>query len=168
MALGRTNINLPEIPIKPKAVYLYKEGDECTDISGGWKIMNRNATYNTTTKNADSIVLKSTTGYASAGAAVVTTNLIDVTNHNTLRILFDCDANSLERSSLDFRFVSNGSSWSNAWNSLVVGGSITPVDTNLHTGIEMSVDLSTTNGEYYLFLTTYTNTTVTIREVWLE
>jgi len=48
MPLGRTNINLPQIALPLKGVYLYKEGDECTDISGGWSTKYGNSAISST------------------------------------------------------------------------------------------------------------------------
>lgn len=86
-----------------KRLYLYNLGDECTDITGGWKFPTvYSAAHSkfdswqtmggvtgsvTRTKNADNIYLKS---YGSAGscnvASVYTTNKIDVSEYSKLKI----------------------------------------------------------------------------------
>jgi hypothetical protein len=67
--------------------YLYKQGDECAAITGGWALKN---TYGsgTYTEYADHMFIQALTGdngYINAGTA----NMIDVTNYNTLYIDLD-------------------------------------------------------------------------------
>lgn len=77
----------------PPPLYLYKEGEECVDITGGW---NFNRTTNSSTgtiqveKRNDSIYMKvvanSSTGH---GVRCQTANLINFTDYKTIH--FDCD-----------------------------------------------------------------------------
>lgn len=88
---------------KVKPVNLYKLGDECTSVTGGWKFPQVYGNFNskfdsyqtmggvtgsvTRTKNTDNIYLKS---YGSAGscnvASVYTANKIDVSGYSKLKI----------------------------------------------------------------------------------
>lgn len=77
----------------PPPLYLYKEGDECVDVTGGW---NFDRTTNSSTgtiqveKRNDSIYIKvvanSSTGH---GVGCKTANLINFTDYKTIH--FDCD-----------------------------------------------------------------------------
>lgn len=62
--------------------YLYKPGDECTNITGGWSRYN-----GTLTKNGDSLVISNAGVGTSSYAAVYTEKLIDLSNVNELHVV---------------------------------------------------------------------------------
>lgn len=68
--------------------YLYKDGDECTDITGGWNLKYlpsyASTSYATLTKNTDT--LKFWVGNANYYASVVSYKVVDVTNYSKIVI----------------------------------------------------------------------------------
>lgn len=79
-------------PTRPKALYLYNQGDECTDITGGWVTTYENSPqYGTWTggnsaisKEPASMVLTVSASSNYSSGSIVTANPIDLTNYNTM------------------------------------------------------------------------------------
>ena len=89
--------NIVKVKTKER-IYLYKEGDECIDITGGWEgvkitdIISMDGTVAyvgqlpSITKNADHIYSKLTHSSAMAAGALSTANMIDLSKYSTLRM----------------------------------------------------------------------------------
>ena len=77
-------------------LYLYNEGDECTDVTGGWE---RNYNYYQATENrggsvqkdSDSIRLINGMNY-NTSVVIATNNLIDISGHNKLYVKTSIDS----------------------------------------------------------------------------
>ena len=95
----------------PPPLYLYKEGDECVDITGGW---NLTETANTSTGTVQTekrnnsiymrVVANSSTGH---GATGITANLINFTDYKT--IYFDCDIGHSDQYDRNYMGIVNSS-----------------------------------------------------------
>lgn len=64
--------------------YLYKDGDKCTQVTGGWTTYGN---YTSVTYNSDSVTIQATS--ANATASLTTTNKIDVTDIDMLYFYID-------------------------------------------------------------------------------
>ena len=128
--------------------YLYNNGDECTDITGGW--VPQTETNGRATKNADHIAL-SYTGSSLTGAIVDTANKIDVTGYSTL--VFDLSATVGLGT---FGWVAGlttapdlGAGWNyhkeGGGNYVAAIGTMTSVSRD-----EMTLDISHISGKYYV------------------
>jgi hypothetical protein len=67
--------------------YLYNAGDECTALTGGW-VQGYKSGTNGFTKNASNITMYDASGSADE-IAIVTNNLIDLSEASTLNVEFD-------------------------------------------------------------------------------
>lgn len=77
----------------PATLYLYKLGNECVDITGGWIDFNYRAAGGTTIKNNDNITVKTTVQYG--GKGYKTTNAIDITAFRKLTVDFSATGNTI-------------------------------------------------------------------------
>ena len=78
------------------SVYLYNQGDECTDITGGWELQGRNVNAPNVakpvfSKEADHLLLDEMN--ARGTRSVTTANKIDLSGYR--KIVIDCTAESL-------------------------------------------------------------------------
>lgn len=73
---------------------LYDEGDECTDVTGGWSVGNKSNQNDNLTKNADHLYLTTTTGASSKASAVQvdTTNSLSFGDYTKVGMLLTHDS----------------------------------------------------------------------------
>ncbi len=127
-------------------LYLYKEGNECNFITGGWKHsgyhVNNTGTF---TKNEDNIYL-----YAPMNARIFCsqTKPIDLTNYSKLYI----EIEGTEK----IYTISKISYFSNSFGEDISFNSMEPID------------ISNYNTNYYIHLTVANNYYCQIKNVWLE
>jgi hypothetical protein len=79
-----------EMTIDKGKLWLYKDGDECEDVTGGWGWCWKLSTYTNgfITKNADNITFgEETDGYGNL--FLFTSNLIDMSRYSTLHCIMD-------------------------------------------------------------------------------
>lgn len=138
----------------PERLYLYKDGDECVDVTGGFIIYKNNA--NTVPvgvfESKDSYIeLDATKGYASCGS----NNTINVSEFKTLYI--DSETND-SNAICCFTTVQN----------LVTTNRVAVVETTKN-GVRgvVSIDISKLNSSYFLGLGLGTSITK-IYKIWLE
>lgn len=78
-------------PITYDDLYLYNEGDECLDITGGWIVKASN--YTAVAKNSDNLAITQGWVIASIGGAYLyPTKPIDLTDINTITFDYEIDA----------------------------------------------------------------------------
>lgn len=136
-------------------LWLYREGDECEEVTGGWIGVNTQHALNwamgTATKNANNLYLTATGNGISAGWTIQ--NAIKVTNYTKLKAVVT-GVNNYNRINLY-----TGTAYPDT--------SVAYKDNSFGTDIEVVVDVSTITGEYKVHLGTWGGT-LTIRKVWLE
>lgn len=129
-------------------LWLYKEGDQCVDVTGGWSLNGYSYSGVSLTEakyNADCLFLD---GVSAAAAATGTAKAIDLSKYNTLYL----DA---QMAGLDA--IGNG-----AVLSLVSSKAISNTTTKLFYTIKSTgrqehiIDISALSGECYIFLNTQT------------
>lgn len=143
-------------------VYLYKEGNEYVDITGGWSANNvavsSGVSVNTLsiTKNTSDIVLQQTV--SKCGACFSTTNAIDVTDYKTL--CFD----------VAFKMENTTAAWGlfavHSTRDTPRGTVEKFVEANTDGDI-VSLDISALSGKHYLTIGLYHTSILTVRKVWL-
>ena len=147
--------------------YLYKDGNEYTEVTGGWDCFGKRleewsgsggAGTPIMTRNVDSLTM-ATAGNGS-GTIHYCKNKIDLTNYNTLKYI-----GTLTNSASDIWHMlcvwsefgaycdSNRAAWS-------------PLDGTA--GSTLSIDVSALSGEFYIGFSIYTSPAVTMTKLWLE
>ena len=82
----------PTTPPLPDKIYLYKEGDECTDITGGWEFGNGSITGKPIASNSNGKITITGNPNGQYGFLTITTiNEIDTPNNYRLCIEYDMD-----------------------------------------------------------------------------
>lgn len=167
MPLGRTNINLPEIKVPTKKLWLYREGDECDDVAGGWVKSGYSRGSATLTKNADNMTL-SCTASGNQTATVLTANKIDVTDYSNVCIEFEY-TNSTSYGMYIFGVTS--STANTALNASTTVALYAKDNIYSDSGIA-KIDVSDVSGEYYIGASndrwTSGNAKLIVKNVWLE
>ena len=134
-------------------LYLYKEGDECINLTGGFIVYknNSNATpVGIFSKNTDYLELDATKGYASCG----TTNKINVSEYKTLYIDSSTD-------------TSNAICCLTTAQNLVTSNRVVVMETTKNGRGVTSIDISNVNDLYYLAIGLGTSLTK-VHKIWLE
>lgn len=157
MTLGRTNINLPEIKIPPKALLLYNYGDECAENSGGWEYIKcRGGLSSLTSEKQEDCLYSygvSNTSSYTASFGWSTVDMIDVTTYTKLKAIM-LGYNQYENKggiSVALRTVklkesiTGSTSTSYAPYELAVVGS-----TEANKIVELEIDISNINQEAYV------------------
>lgn len=167
-------------------VYLYKDGDEQTALTGGWRIpsaegsnwfafdTNRGvgATRNVT-KNTNNITLTSTsnaTTNVQAISSIVSTNLINLTAYNKIKFEFTITNANSRAYMLGVR-----NSATNATNQVTPDNSVAHFQgTDASGTLTKTIDITSISGSYYVTFsvtandaTSCTNNAVLTR-IWLE
>lgn len=166
-----------EVAEKDK-VYLYNEGDECTDITGGWdKIAvydsivanrpNKNQ-YLTLTKNSDNMIASSTNLPGQSIVAIGCMNQIDLSKYSKLRCVLN-DATTSDSITHCDLMVSSSLEWSehSGWYRFMNTGELV--------SSEFELDISEISDTLSIYITvTRTSSTTTgnfsinISKIWLE
>ncbi len=136
------------------AVYLYKNGDQCTDLGGSWgKNGFTNASYQTQAivLNADHIHLGNSSGYHSIGGKA---EMIDLTPYSTLA----CKCNSVSGTGSDISIKA-------AANKNIASGVI--AQGSLADGV-VNVDISAVNRSAYIVLYATGGLSGNITEIYLK
>ena len=134
-------------------LYLYKDGDECVNLTGGFIVYknNSNATpVGIFSKNTDYLELDATKGYASCG----TTNKINVSEYKTLYIDSSTD-------------TSNAICCLTTAQNLVTSNRVVVMETTKNGRGVTSIDISNVNDLYYLAIGLGTSLTK-VHKIWLE
>lgn len=142
-------------------MYLFDEGDQCVDITGGWVIggLNINATYGdgvATIGDVLTVTTKTSTGTINRQSAIATKNAINVSGYKTLKIVVD----DVMPSNAGVIYCCFGLSADKAAHTATKG--ITG------TG-EMSMDISTMSGSYYPFIhVSNSDRRLVVSKIWFE
>ena len=121
--------------------YLYRNGDECSTITGGWVAQPKTDTKRTVTKKADSIFISSTNGGGVIYAA--TANMIDLTKVETITIKV-VETSGYKRT---LYILPSDTDWGN---SPKAAASLTLSATG-----EQTLDVSSLEGSYYVAVCCY-------------
>ena len=154
-------------PFSTERVYLYKQGDNCSSLTGGYTATGMkcassnggNANTPTITYNANNMTITNYGQYASG--LVRTTNKIDFSKYKTLRVKGSSSV------------ASGGQKTFHVWTSI---GSYTNsnlvVEKWLDDTIDMTIDISSLTSSYYVGFecvsANYSTCTITITEMWME
>ena len=140
-------------------LWLYHDGDECEDVTGGWeKVWFSNGSSGTANKNSDSLYMVGANASNWGNCGFATKNAVSTTDYTKLYARLDCvgEFNSLT--------VVDG-----------IGNQGTPNDyaqVILAAGNNIIVDASSLipslNGKHLSITASYYNRSVTVYEVWLE
>lgn len=153
-----------DVSIETPRLYLYKDGDECVDVTGGWfnntsatygSMVSNNATYQPT-KNPTDLAFNT---YYINGNTMQCTNKIDLTNYNKIFILGKSTGNT-EATAMPILSLSDNA------NTLVDSGQTSYSGTNVEKVNEF--DISAVTGEKYVSLFAYSGRVGNVYKVWLE
>lgn len=146
-------------------VYLYKDGNEYSAITGGWRgqaaragVASATATAPSVIKNADNIV--ASLNSSAAGGVLSPTNKINISNYSRLK--FSGNINSKAQYAIAGFYILDDLSY---WSDRAVAKVAT---SNTNTITNGEIDISALNGEYYIAFGLYHNASVQITETWLE
>lgn len=138
--------------------YLYKNGDECISLTGGWDTSGY--TWGTTafqgaTKKSDSMVIQGI--YDSYRGGIGTVGKVNLSAYSTLKAVGYADSNSI---STVYVLTTK-----NAETGQVTYANFSTSET------EISVDLQSVQGDYYIAIVCDSESgtkTVTVKKIWLE
>ena len=145
---------------KDKTPYLYNEGDECTDVTGGWDIK-YNVSSSRFQRNSDNL---SYTATADSWSYCTSNNLMDLSKYSKLKMLADINISfSNMWNYAGFRLYSSkdyGTKYGEAYRSDV--GSVSDY--------VLEMDISSISSAYvYLYANSLQNeVSIKIKKVWLE
>ena len=154
-----------QLPIFDTNVYLYKEGDEGTALTGGWVKTETSWSLNTgtVTKNDTNMEF-----YAPQTKAITygTFNAVNLTNYTKINLICGITSSSASKSSAYIFIRSDKSSYS---------GQIAVVEFTINatsfTDKLITLDISSINQSVYPMVRLYnysTTTTMYVKKVWLE
>lgn len=135
-------------------LWLYKDGDECTDVTGGWNAL-ASGSSGSLTKNSSSFTLAYYSGMNAYDA--ITKNTVDISDYSKLYI--DWIFNSSKGGNARIGVSSSAPSGD-------VGLSKYSIISAAYTGVT-ELDVSDVSGQYYAVVTVY-NESVTVNKIWLE
>ena len=144
-------------------LWLYRDGDECVDVTGGWSNYSDTSKYSISTlvKNNDNLYSQNNTTYGLAG----TGNLIDLTNYSTLYAEIKTGTGGNSSGWVGSSVVTAKEWYQEKDNppafALFQQGS-TACDTTKY-----SLDVSALSGSYYVTIVDYVKS-FNIYKVWLE
>ena len=134
-------------------LYLFKNGDQCVDVTGGWE---RNTAFYAIEQNKDGTVTFGNDLYfwtQSAGSIVINTkNSVDISQYNTLNAEL---TEILEKCRIGVKSVKSGD---------IVGGDNAKTT---KTGV-VSFDISSYTGKFWIVIGAQTYTGARIPRVWLS
>lgn len=142
--------------------YLYNEGDECEDLTGGWtKLKGVNATtYGTMTKNATNIYIKGPgTALSNGESGITATQKIDLTNYNSLKLRV---SEMTQGHNAQICFVAIGN-YADNYTSIVA-------NIGVHTATDsIALDVSAITGSYYIYVVgSSCGGSLYVHKIWLE
>lgn len=154
-------------------LYLYREGDECEEVTGGWitQGLGLQVEHNVPqapilTKNATNMVLSRTSATAYACGITLPQNKIDFTKYKTINIVVDF-AGIASNDNCIFRgfFIkdklgnvcNDGVRWFELANNVAAGSNKA-----------MTGDISGCTGLFIPYISIYSRGSLTIRKIWLE
>ncbi|MGM9588313.1 MAG: immunoglobulin domain-containing protein [Candidatus Limivicinus sp.] len=140
-------------------LYLYNEGDQCTENSGGWKFEAGSGV--TCTFEADSMYLH-VTGSSSNVAAAYTNQKIDLTNFSTLNVDIEGGTDSSESIYSGAAVCTDNTSAQPRYASPVAN-----IETTSWSRQTLSLDISSISGSYYISAYGY-QATVRVYKIWLS
>lgn len=156
------------------SLYLYDQGDECEEVTGGWvtQALGLQTEYNvpeapTLTKNATNMVLSRTYGQPYCCGIILPKNKIDFTGYKTINAIVDFGGLASDNNVI-FRgyFIkdklgavcADGVQWFGFGNNV-------PAETNK----AMSYNISSYDGMFVPYIAMYSfSGSLTIRKIWLE
>lgn len=150
--------------VTAERLYLYNSGNQCADITGGWKNINgfEYHGYNTMGAyydNGDSFTLRVTS--SASHIARITNNKIDFTDVNKISVVaLECNGGYLTLSTANTALSSNVASL--------------PAECKIDRAGTASLDVSSITGEYYVAIRTSngagdgTNRAITVSQIYLE
>jgi hypothetical protein len=163
-------------PASSPAGAVYWDGDECTALTGGWSTMSYRTTYtavHTVTENSNNITITSKGAVSDSGQTLYThTSAVDLTNYTTLHCI-----GNVQYVDDGFGIVIMSAKHSNAMSGSYTTwpGYVTRSVEFSTTDIETTIDVSSLNGLYYIYMLCtegYANssnvqTQAVIKRVWL-
>ena len=146
-------------------LYLYREGDECENVTGGWIANNFEVTP---TKNDDHLSLVST-GNLYSGGTFTTVNQIDITNFSYLKIEYIFSGTNKK----SFFAVRTSQIVDNNTVETDIEKRVSVSITGSQTKVQDIMDVSDLTGSYFVELATRNHadaysSTFNIYKVWLE
>ena len=140
-------------------IYLYKEGNECVSLTGGWKLGRSNGSP-TRNKNENNLEIKtSTTGH---DGVFVTTNAINISKFSKMNSVLDCK-NYRGRIIITDDSTGNNNSNSVMWQNDSASDNFT--------NKEVSVDFNIDNNRYFSIMSYAQQNSeqiTRVRKIWLE
>lgn len=141
-------------------LYLYRNGNQCVEVTGGWAIYNSQAVL-----NDDNIYCKQNGSGAYNYGNAHTSNMIDLTDFSTLN--FKIRASNVQNSE-NYRCVVGASTQTNVKHNdttKYVGYVVIPNNTDEHI---LTIDVSAITGSYYIIATNGYMNGQYVHEVWCE
>ena len=159
--VGRTNA-IEGVKIL-RNLYLYNEGDECTDVSGGWlKSYNTNGSGGTFTKNASTITVRGASGADRSECGCMTANAIDFTDYSTINFEITEILKTINQYTLCILAIESSNAYYNSAGTQAF--SLWSTTTGLKT-----VDVSEITGEWYVYVIAgYGTQGGSFSKIWLE
>lgn len=174
-------IGLYEIEMEYR-FYLYNEGDECTDITGGWNSTNftipsgvgdlSNRVVPSKNDEDLQVTMISTSVGSWVKRGIATAQKVDLTGFSVLKAkVTNCNLNT-EHDAFDFAIASSLSDGTNSWVIKYRDAGVHINNTNLENGV-LTLDISSRADSYYIvfYAAKGANTnygTVNINQIWLE
>lgn len=155
-------------------VYLYKDGDECVDITGGWtKVVRQNTSRDCYIPvKLEDRIQTDTSAYAEEGGyagRLGVVNSIDFTPYNKLCVEYTNDRTVTAGWYVIQAFSSSSSDWDTLGNSQQIFSSGAVDFSSVHdTKTIRIIDISNANASGYLSLLQYRNRKADIYRIWLE
>ena len=154
-------------------LWLYKEGDECEGVTGGWESigLDYNTTYNTAvaptlTRNENNMTLHQTTDYDSYNSGVVkTVNKIPLADANYVHfsvVNAVCSETWAIVLGLIMENIAGTVEDSTTSKVIVLGGTTDPAS-----GV-FTIDVSSITDDCYIGISLYQESTVIVDRIWVE
>lgn len=144
----------------PFKTYLYKNGEEFADITGGWNITNKSASNSI--KNADHILMRDS-GNQNRGSILKSRDLIDVSASTLLCMTMSFTSSDSPTFGLTDKTTNDVDTFSNLANYVAYVREACTANTTK----TLKVDVSELTGSYYvLYYKALANGSIT--EIWLE
>lgn len=156
--IGKVN-ELGDVP--PPPLYLYKEGDECVNITGGWTIQNvMGRTPKTIEKQTNRLYVDSA---SDAIGIFKTLNAISLSNYNKLCVDFECTITPSTYAKTSFEVRDGNDFTSNS----VIAFYKTTISVSRQV---VEIDISNITSSLYIgsYTNHYTQNSTSIYNIWLE
>lgn len=142
-------------------LYLYRDGDECEDVTGGWlKTYSANGSSGTATKTNDTLYMSGANAGSYGNCGFATANAISCSNYSKLYILADNYPNGYR----NFVQITNGTG--NQGTSSTA--QLFLEDSGDNITFDVSSIITSLNGHHLFINAGNSNQSITVHAVWLE